>query len=208
MLSVPCLQFARQELDRAAAVAAAAAATGAQDVPSPAMLQAANTAEHLVYWALEKAARKLGRLHATGEPRTSLPPTVADVLALPVGPATPEAAGADAAAPQAAAWGEDAAANTQDKQEEQLQLRTTRRDIFGDLGLVVVTLRRLDCRREPALSCGRGMLAQHPVCITFSLLRQIRVLAAKPGPEHAITYCIDFSVCCALAAWIPACAAR
>lgn len=141
-----CLQFARQELDRAAAVAAAAAAAGVQDAPSPALLQAANTAEHLAYWALQKAARKLGRLQgqqAGGGASAALPPTVADVLALPV---EARCHAAEAGVPQVAAGSEDAALGAHEDQEDGQQRHLARRDVVGDLGVIVVTLRRQDCR--------------------------------------------------------------
>ncbi len=144
------LQFARQELDRAAAIAAAASAAGVQDAPSPSLLQAANPAEHLVYWALEKAARKLGRLQgrqASNSASTALPLTVADVLALPLEAAENTAVtGAEAPGPQAAHGSAHTASAPREGQEEQQQRATTRQDVVGDLGLVVVTLRRPDCR--------------------------------------------------------------
>ncbi|KAL4434377.1 hypothetical protein ABPG75_000818 [Micractinium tetrahymenae] len=156
-------KFARQELERAAAIAAAAAAAGLQDAPSPALLQAANTAEHLVYWALEKAARKLGRLqgrqHSSSGSAVS-PLSLADVLALPleVAPVAvpPASRSAEAAAWQAGRQGDDGSGVAQEEQtEEQQQCQLIRRDVVGDLGVIVVTLRRQDQSMDGGM---RGVL--------------------------------------------------
>lgn len=143
--SPTCPQFAQRELDRVAAVAAAAG--DAAEAPSPSLLRAANTAEHLVYWALEKATRQLARLQqqraggggskasgggASGNGKLS--PSVADLLVLPL-------VRPPAALVAAASGGEESGAQQQQEEEEQPPA-LIRSDVFRDLGVVVVTLRR------------------------------------------------------------------
>lgn len=122
-------------MDRAAAEAAALAATaGVQEAPSPSLLQAANTAEHLVWWALEKATRRLARLQGGSAVGSGgkLPPSAADLVALPLARPPP---GADAVgAPEGGA--------EQQQQAEQMP-HLIRSDVLaGDLGVVVITLRQ------------------------------------------------------------------
>lgn len=137
-LTLPSPQFAQREMDRAAAESAALAATaGLQEAPSPSLLQAANTAEHLVWWALEKATRRLTRLQggrgAQGQ-RSKLPPSSADLLALPLVRPPPAAEAADAA--------ESSPVRGSPTRQQQAQ-QLIRGDVLaGDLGVVVITLRQ------------------------------------------------------------------
>ena len=131
-------------MDRAAAEAAALVATaGVQEAPSPSLLQAANTAEHLVWWALEKATRRLARLQgshaaAVQGARRKLPPTAADLLALPL------------VQPPPAAEDSEAACNSpvrgtpmRQQQAQQQAQQLIRGDVLaGDLGVLVITLRQ------------------------------------------------------------------
>lgn len=184
--SLCALQFARRELDRVAAMAAAAEAAGvAEAAPSPSLQHAANTAEHLLYWSLEKATRRLARLQAergsgciaaggaAGWSSSALPPSVADLLALPLqqpvaAPAAPAAGGVGSSAAEATQQEEgvqlaELLQAQQLVQQAQAQQRPLiRSDILvGDLGVVVVTLRRQDMR------CGTLSLCVHPhVCLS------------------------------------------
>ncbi|PRW59267.1 phosphatase 2C 3 [Chlorella sorokiniana] len=134
-------KFAKREMDRAAAEAAALAATaGVQEAPSPSLLQAANTAEHLVWWALEKATRRLVRLQGGRSMqgrRGKLPPSAADLLALPlVRPPPAEEAGEGAD-------GSPVRGTPARQQEAQQAQQLIRGDVLaGDLGVVVITLRQ------------------------------------------------------------------
>ncbi len=149
-------------MDRAAAEAAALAATaGVQEAPSPTLLQAANTADHLVWWALEKASRRMARLQggrAAQGRRGKLPPTAADLLALPLARPLP-AAEAGEAADSSPVRGSPA------RQQQAQQL--IRGDVLaGDLGVVVITLRqtqrwvglvgRMDCIPGAATVAAQG----------------------------------------------------
>ena len=156
------MQFARRELDRAAAMAAAAEAAGVPEAaPSPSLQHAANTAEHLLHWSLEKATRRLARLqaeHGSGIGAASwsssaLPPSVADLLALPLQrpaaapvPALPAAGGVASSAVEETQQDGAQPAEQQQAQQQQQQQPLIRSDILGDLGVVVVTLRRQDMR--------------------------------------------------------------
>jgi hypothetical protein len=159
------VQFARRELDRVAAMAAAAEAAGVPEAaPSPSLQRAANTAEHLLHWSLEKATRRLARLQAerggsigaggaAGWSSNAMPPSVADLLALPLerraaapAPAVPAAGGVASSAVEETQQDGAQPAEQQQAQQQQQQQPLIRSDILGDLGVVVVTLRRQDMR--------------------------------------------------------------
>ena len=152
-------------------MAAAAEAAGVPEAaPSPSLQHAANTAEHLLHWSLEKATRRLSRLQAergssigavgaAGWSSNAMPPSVADLLALPLerraaapAPAVPAAGGvASCAVEETQQDGAQPAEQQQAQQQQQQPL--IRSDILGDLGVVVVTLRRQDIRRGTFRRC-------------------------------------------------------
>ncbi|KAI3439027.1 hypothetical protein D9Q98_001438 [Chlorella vulgaris] len=150
-------KFALQSVEQAAAHAAAAEAAGVPEPPTPSVAHAANTAAHLVHWALEKACRKLARLQRAAGNNSmssgSLPPSVADLMALPLsstarpGPAAAATRPGPAAAASSvlgSAGQELPGAAAEGHSAPQQQSRLVRSDVHGDLGVVVVTLRRTD----------------------------------------------------------------
>lgn len=181
--ALPSPQFAQREMDRAAAEAAALAATaGLQEAPSPSLLQAANTAEHLVWWALEKATRRLTRLQggrgAQGR-RSKLPPSAADLLALPLARPPPAAEAADAA--------EGSPVRGSPARQQQAQ-QLIRGDVLaGDLGVVVITLRQsqrwVGQRLTSAVHMPAALFAQEHICCAC-----FRGCAALRLAQHAVIH--------------------